>query len=86
LKFALETAEKEMNIPKLIDVEDILVPSPDENSMLTYLSYFRSTQLKEVFDILIYLVLFYIYVCYYLFYRRKIMLHVADLESLQEVS
>lgn len=48
LKFALETAEKALNIPKLLDVEDILLPSLDENSMLTYLSYFRSTRIKEV--------------------------------------
>jgi len=49
LKYALDTAESALSIPKLIDVEDILT-SPDEHSMLAYLSYFRSTQLSEEKD------------------------------------
>ncbi|KAL6061886.1 alpha-actinin [Balamuthia mandrillaris] len=43
LAHALDTAEKDLGVPKLIDVEDIVTEKPDEQSMLTYISYFRST-------------------------------------------
>eukprot|EP01088_Endostelium_zonatum_P022112 TRINITY_DN920_c0_g1_i1.p1 TRINITY_DN920_c0_g1~~TRINITY_DN920_c0_g1_i1.p1 ORF type:complete len:746 (-),score=228.81 TRINITY_DN920_c0_g1_i1:85-2271(-) len=43
LTHALDAAEKHLGIPKLIDVEDIREAAPDEQSLLTYISYFRST-------------------------------------------
>ncbi|KAL6631173.1 calponin homology domain-containing protein [Neocallimastix sp. 'constans'] len=41
---AFEVAEKELNIPKLLDVEDFIdVPKPDERSVMTYIAqYFHA--------------------------------------------
>jgi filamin len=43
---AQDLAEKEYNIPKLIDAEDI-VECPDELAMMTYISYFRDWFLDD---------------------------------------
>ncbi|OUM59484.1 hypothetical protein PIROE2DRAFT_52214 [Piromyces sp. E2] len=44
LSKAFEVAEKELNIPKLLDVEDFVdVPKPDERSVMTYVAqYFHA--------------------------------------------
>ena len=38
----MDIAEKELEIPKIIDPIDLCVPKPDELSVMTYLSYFCS--------------------------------------------
>lgn len=53
LKLAFEVADKNLDIPKLLDPEDIIgIPKPDERSMITYLSQlfqkFANTQKSEL--------------------------------------
>lgn len=53
LKLAFDVAEKHLDIPKLLDPEDIIgIPKPDERSMITYLSQlfqkFANTQKSEL--------------------------------------
>eukprot|EP01090_Pellita_catalonica_P015463 TRINITY_DN4204_c0_g1_i1.p1 TRINITY_DN4204_c0_g1~~TRINITY_DN4204_c0_g1_i1.p1 ORF type:complete len:467 (+),score=131.51 TRINITY_DN4204_c0_g1_i1:480-1880(+) len=43
LEWAISTANKKLGIPRLIDPADILQPVPDEQSLLTYINFFRST-------------------------------------------
>ncbi|XP_065199160.1 microtubule-actin cross-linking factor 1-like isoform X3 [Sycon ciliatum] len=40
LENAFEVAEKEIGVPKLLDVEDLLMAVPDERSVLTYISFY----------------------------------------------
>jgi len=49
LSKAFEVAEKELNIPKLLDVEDIAdVPKPDERSVMTYVAqYFHAFSAQD---------------------------------------
>ena len=49
LELAFSVAEKAMNIPRLLDVEDLLVDKPDERSVMTYVSeYFHALAALEV--------------------------------------
>lgn len=53
LKLAMDVAEKELGIPPLIDIDDIVdVPKPDERSVMTYISqfyhYFSQNRKQEV--------------------------------------
>lgn len=51
LKLAFDVAEKDLSIPTLLDVNDLL-EGGDEQSMLTYLSYFRIySREKKVLDL-----------------------------------
>lgn len=53
LKLAMDVAEKELGIPPLIDIDDIVdVPKPDERSVMTYIAqfyhYFAQNRKQEV--------------------------------------
>ena len=45
-KEAMDLADKWLNVPKLLAPEDIVNPSLDEQSMMTYLSQFPNAKLK----------------------------------------
>ncbi|XP_025025751.1 nesprin-2, partial [Python bivittatus] len=51
LREAFQIAEKELNVPQLLEPEDVDVPSPDEKSIMTYvaqfLQYFKSLPVAE---------------------------------------
>ena len=47
LETAFNVAEKELNIPKLLDPEDVDVPKPDEKSIMTYVAQFLNRQSNE---------------------------------------
>ncbi|CAG7726205.1 unnamed protein product [Allacma fusca] len=47
LETAFNIAEKELNIPKLLDPEDVDVPKPDEKSIMTYVAQFLHRQSNE---------------------------------------
>src|SRR5687768_16848699 len=40
LNYAFDAAEKKLDIPRLLDAEDVNVSHPDEKSVITYVSLF----------------------------------------------
>ena len=44
---AMEMAKEWMDIPRVIEPEDMMDPNVDELSMMTYLSYFPNAKVKD---------------------------------------
>eukprot|EP00761_Pharyngomonas_kirbyi_P010678 gb/GECH01010699.1/.p1 GENE.gb/GECH01010699.1/~~gb/GECH01010699.1/.p1 ORF type:complete len:173 (+),score=55.27 gb/GECH01010699.1/:1-519(+) len=47
LELAFSTAEEKLGIPRLLDVEDMLLSRPDDKSVMTYVAQFRKFYVEE---------------------------------------